>query len=138
MKIKAIIVAAGRGTRIKSRIPKALMLLAGQPLFLHALKIFQKNVKIAGTILVVPDGFEARFRRLSKKVQGRKEIKIVIGGESRRDSVRHGLAELDADTDYVLIHDAARPFVTTRVNDSFLSAMALPSICAATSHATLW
>ncbi len=97
-------------------VPKQFLALGGLPLLVHALRVLEASSAIHGVILavsqtereycldqvVVPHGF--------KKVS-----KIVAGGEHRQDSVRHALAEVDRETEIVLVHDAVRPFLTERM-----------------------
>jgi len=112
MKTGAIIVAGGMGTRLKARVPKALVKLDRQPLFTYALKIFVRSPLVDEIVLVVPKGREREFQSAIKRLGLKKNIQIVPGGKMRRDSVLQGLNALAATIDQVLIHDAARPFVT--------------------------
>jgi len=123
MKTDVIIVAAGMGTRLKARRPKALIRLAGQPLFLHSLKVFLRSPKVRGIILVVPRGHEKIFQSGVQQLRTNKKITIVIGGNERNISVRNGLAELSEDTDLVLIHDAARPLVSVELITRTIAAL---------------
>jgi len=115
MKIEVILAAAGKGERIGAGVPKALLPVGGKPLFLHSLKVFGASALIKGIVLVVPPAAVDKFSRAVAKSAVKKRIKIVRGGKERQDSVRNGLAALDADTDTVFIHDAARPFVTPKI-----------------------
>ncbi len=105
----AIIVAAGRGKRLGLKTPKALVPLAGRPLFLYSLNTFSRLPQITSLILVMPQGHNIPAGRLRKKFP--KLSAVVSGGRERADSVKAGLAALPAGIDLVLVHDAARPLV---------------------------
>ena len=111
--IAAIIVAAGSGTRLKSKIPKGFVKLGGKPLFLHSLLTFVKHADINELIVVVPRMFVGTVKKIITKIPCRKKISIVEGGKERWQSVENGVAATEAE--FVLVHDAARPFVTAEV-----------------------
>ena len=101
MKVSVVLLAAGLGRRMGASKPKAFLSLGGRPLFSHSHQTFLSMKEIRQVVLVVPPGIG---------VEGG-----VIGGARRQDSVLRGLREVDSDADVVLIHDAARPFVTPEV-----------------------
>lgn len=109
MKAGAILLAAGRGRRMKSVRPKALLPLRGRPLFLHALAAFLAVPSIRRIVLAVPAGLERGFAR---KLPRGACVTIVRGGRRRQDSVARALAAMPSDVDIVAVHDAARPLVT--------------------------
>jgi 2-C-methyl-D-erythritol 4-phosphate cytidylyltransferase len=98
MKVSVVLLAAGSGRRMGGSKPKAFLTLGGRPLYRHALETFRAMREVRQIILVVPKGI---------KVPG-----SIEGGSRRQDSVQKGLREVDPAADVVLIHDAARPFVT--------------------------
>lgn len=115
MKTIAIIVAGGKGKRMKrpkSRYPhlrgKQFLKIAGKPMIEWTLSAFQKSKVIDGIILVVAKEALAKARQLRFS----KIIKVVAGGAERSDSVKNGLKELPDSTNFVVIHDGARPAVT--------------------------
>jgi len=112
--IDTIIVAAGSGSRLGFPIPKAFVPLAGKPLLSWSLDIFLNHPSIRKVILVVP---QPMLDETASKF-GSARVSCVIGGSERWESVRNGVNASDAD--FVLIHDAARPFVTVTVIDSIL------------------
>lgn len=112
MKLQVILVAAGSGSRLKVSKPKPLVLLKGKPLVEHSLAVFQASRSVNSIVLVVHSDFINDFRKLVEKRNFKKVGMIVAGGETRSDSVGHGLSCVDGDTDVVMVHDAARPFVT--------------------------
>ena len=115
MKIQAVIPAAGVGARLKSVLPKPLVLLGGKPVIFYSLNAFQKCSLIQSVILVVPRRYLAVFEKNIRQYRLTKVTKIIAGGATRRESVWRGLCMTDADTRLVVIHDAARPFVTLRL-----------------------
>ncbi len=113
-RITAIVLAAGRGRRMGSRIQKQYMQLAGQPLICHALRAFEQS-PVDDIILVCGSGEEEYCRREIVDAYGFAKVRAVIpGGAERYDSVYAGL-KAAAGCDYVLIHDGARPCVTEEI-----------------------
>lgn len=118
MKIKertaAIVLAGGSGSRMNSDTKKQYIEIQGKPLIFYALNAFE-NSCIEKVIFVTAPGDEEYCRiNIVKKFDFSKVIKIVPGGKERYNSVFNGLRSLK-DTDYVLIHDGARPFITTDI-----------------------
>ncbi|MDP8266303.1 MAG: 2-C-methyl-D-erythritol 4-phosphate cytidylyltransferase [Candidatus Aceula meridiana] len=112
MKIQVLLAAAGLGTRLKAGQAKALIPLKGKPLFCYSLEIFEKSNLIESVIIMVPQGEKEPFQEEVDKHGFKKVKEIVAGGERRCDSVLTGLQNSDDDTEFVVIHDAARPFIT--------------------------
>lgn len=112
MKSGVVIVAAGEGKRLGAEIPKAFFLLEGKPLYQYSLSLFQSHSEIEDVVLVVP----ATYADLSVK-----GATVVVGGATRQDSVRNGIKGLKKSCDWVLVHDAARPFVTKESIDRLLN-----------------
>jgi 2-C-methyl-D-erythritol 4-phosphate cytidylyltransferase len=113
MHVNAIIVAAGKGERMGVSLPKAFLSLAGMPLLIYALRNVGRSSIITKLVLVIASEREALCRELLATYGpfGTSVI-LVHGGPERQDSVRLGLAALDPECDIVVIHDAARPFVS--------------------------
>lgn len=111
----AVIVAAGRSSRMGEGPRKQFRLLAGRPVLAHTLDVFEQSALIGGLVLVVPPGDENRVRREIVDGFGYRKVQAVVGGGAeRQDSVRAGLEALP-ECDVVLIHDAVRPFVDERL-----------------------
>ena len=110
-KVSAIILAAGSGSRFGEK--KQFKKLNGKPIWIYSLNTFIQSKCINELILVFPkDSLETLkqsqvFTSLNKK----NNIKLVSGGESRRDSVLNGLKAVKKINDVICIHDAARPFI---------------------------
>ncbi len=109
-----IIVAAGSGTRLGLSTPKAFVPLAGKPMLLYSFDKFTKHPGTGNIILVVPEKLVAEVGR---EFVG-DNVSVVPGGAERWESVRNGVAAATAE--WVLVHDAARPFVTNAVIDTLL------------------
>lgn len=122
MKIQAVIPAAGVGTRFRSHIPKPLVLIKGKPIIWHTLKIFQENPLVDSIIVVGNKKYLPSFAKVVRQNKFTKVKKIIPGGATRRESVGRGLNALDFDTEIVAIHDAARPFVTSKLINQAIAA----------------
>ncbi len=114
MKTVAIIVAGGKGTRIKGSLPKQFLMLEGRPIVAHAIEKFENCKLIDEIILVVPEDYLGySTQKVIDKYGFRKADKIVPGGEERQDSVYAGLKACPAGTSIVAIHDAVRPLISS-------------------------
>ncbi len=111
-KVQAIIPAAGMGTRFKAAKDKPLVLLKGKPLIYFTLLAFERCPQVHSVIVVVKKTSVAEFGRLIKRFAFKKVVRVIPGGQQRHDSVRCGLAQIDADTRWVIVHDGARPLVS--------------------------
>src|SRR5690348_15542680 len=112
----AVVPAAGRGLRMGGATPKQFLTLGGLPILVHALRVLEGSTAVTDIILTVPAADrEYCLNEIVARYKFHKITKVVLGGEQRQDSVRHGLAELDQDVDVVLIHDAVRPFLTAEM-----------------------
>jgi len=105
----AIIVAAGKGTRMGANVDKLWLEVAGRPVIAHAWKQFDDAKCIDEIILVVRDGMQEPFSELAVKFNFQKPFRLIVGGVERQDSVWNGLAAVSARTKIVAIQDAARP-----------------------------
>lgn len=107
----AIVLAAGRGKRFASGVSKPLVKIGSQPLIIYCLKALGEHPSIKDIVVVVnTENKEAVVSQIAR-YRIAKISAVVIGGVLRQDSVRCGLKAIGADTDLVLIHDAARPFI---------------------------
>lgn len=109
----AVIVAAGSGLRAGGEKPKQYQLLGNKPVLRHTLETFTTHPLIAKTVTVIGDGHDALFFEATK---GLELGAPVTGGASRQESCRLGIeACANEAPDAVLIHDAARPFISHAV-----------------------
>lgn len=113
MKCTAIILAAGQGKRMKTKVQKQFLMLQGKPLLYYSLACFQKSDEIQDIVVVTgKESIDYCRSEIIEKYGFTKVKSIAEGGKERYDSVYAGLEACSADTDYVFIHDGARPFVT--------------------------
>ncbi len=105
----AIIVAAGRGTRMGAGIDKLFLQLAGLPVVAHTWKRFDSHPQIDHIVLVVRAGMDSAFEELAASLSLTKPFTFALGGAERQDSVWNGIAALPAECDLVAIQDGARP-----------------------------
>src|SRR2546422_1065021 len=105
----AIIVAAGKGTRMGPDRDKLFLELNGYPLVVHTWQRVEQAECIDEIVLVVRDGMQSAFSELAEKHKLRKTFRVVVGGKERQDSVWNGLEAVSGQTEIVAIQDAARP-----------------------------
>jgi 2-C-methyl-D-erythritol 4-phosphate cytidylyltransferase len=105
----AILVAAGKGTRMGPGVEKLFLEVAGRPVVAHTWQRFSDAKCIDEVVLVVRDGMQPVFTALAAKYGLRKPHRFVVGGAERQDSVWNGLEALSPETEIVAIQDAARP-----------------------------
>jgi len=117
----AIVVAAGKGTRLGGDRPKQFLQLAGVPVIIHTLKQFERSKRINEVIMVLPAEDTAGFESLAQKFELSKVRRIVAGGSTRAQSVRNGLAAI-VDAEIVAVHDGVRPLVTPEEIDEVVGA----------------
>jgi 2-C-methyl-D-erythritol 4-phosphate cytidylyltransferase len=107
--ISAIIVAAGKGTRMGAKGDKLFLELGGCPIVAHTWRRFDEAECIDELRLVVREGMQGAFAELAEKHGFRKKFALVAGGKERQESVWNGLETLSPETEIVAIQDAARP-----------------------------
>ena len=107
--VSAIIVAAGRGTRMGPDRDKLFLEVSGRPVVAHTMRRFDHAREIEEIVLVVREGMQGAFKELAAQCQLTKKFHIVAGGAERQDSVWSGLAALSPDCQVVCIQDGARP-----------------------------
>ena len=131
--LSAVVVAAGRSQRMG--FDKLLTPLGGRPLLLHTLERLQRTEVPAEIILVIRPGSEAEMEAVIAPLRERGSIRLVPGGAQRQDSVYAGLQAISDASEFVLVHDAARPFVTKELIDTVLAAAKLSdaAVCGAPS-----
>ena len=117
--IDAIIVAAGSGARLGAELPKAFVSLAGRPMYVYSLLQFAAHTSVGRIIAVVPEAMVDETRIAIKDLGIAKEILVVAGGKHRWRSVQNGVNASAAE--WVMIHDAARPFVSTAVIEAVIA-----------------
>ena len=111
----AIVLAAGQGKRMHSKVQKQFLEIQGYPVLYYSLRCFQESPLIQDIILVTGEESISYCKEEIVQKYGFTKVSAVIpGGKERYDSVYAGLCECK-DCEYVLIHDGARPFVTEEI-----------------------
>ena len=113
MMTAALIVAAGKSTRMGSGTDKLFLELNGLPVVAHTWRTFDSAECIEEIVLVIRDGMQSDFEKLGAKLALKKRLRFAAGGKERQDSVWNGLEALAPNTDIVAIQDAARPCTTS-------------------------
>src|ERR1043165_8549579 len=106
----ALIVAGGKGTRIKSKIPKQFLELNGLPILIHTINAFLRYSENVKVILVLPEDDFETWAALCKKHNFTQSLILQKGGDTRFQSVKNGLEKISGDG-LVAIHDGVRPLV---------------------------
>jgi len=123
-RIAALIVAAGVGARAGGERPKQYQSVAGKPIICHSVVALLAHPAISAVQVVMHPEHAAYYRETFPESQAQL-LPPIHGGAQRTDSVRAGLKALVAHSpDYVLIHDAARPFLSSAVIDRIVAALA--------------
>ena len=118
MQVTALIVAAGSGSRLGGGVPKQYRSLGGKAVLAHAVDALASHPRIGAVRVVIGAGQELLAQdALGSRATG----DLIVGGAERVDSVRAGLAAVGGD--FVLVHDAARPFCPPEVIDRLLAAL---------------
>jgi 2-C-methyl-D-erythritol 4-phosphate cytidylyltransferase len=114
MSAGAILLCAGKGERLGRGSPKALVPLAGRPLFTHGLEALERCPAIEGIVLVGPKAKLEPALAAMSPAPG-KVVGVTEGGRERQDSVARGLATLPRTFDVVVVHDSARALASTEM-----------------------
>lgn len=129
MKNTAIVLAGGRGSRMKSETPKQYLLIDGKPVLYYSLNVFQKCSRIDEIILVCGrDDIEKCQRDIVDYYGFSKVRRVVPGGQERYHSVYEGLKAAE-ECGYILIHDGARPFIDEAMLNRILDELPVCRAC---------
>jgi 2-C-methyl-D-erythritol 4-phosphate cytidylyltransferase len=110
--LSVIIPAAGMGKRMGGDVNKQFMLLAGVPILVHTLRIFQECERVERIVVVTSQHSIEKVNGYVHKWNLSKIVNVIVGGEHRQDSVSKGLQDLSRfENTIVMIHDAVRPCV---------------------------
>ena len=133
MRAAAVLLAAGRGERLGTDLPKGFVELAGRPLLSYAVEAVRGCHDIDSVAVAVPVGYEDR----ALEIAGPRGVDVVLGGASRQASVENSLSiflsDLSPLPEAVVVHDVARPLATSELFDRVLAALegadgAIPAI----------
>lgn len=128
-KCTAIVLAAGQGKRMNSNIQKQFLEVKGYPVLYYSLKCFQESSLIQDIILVTGKDVVSYCKEEIVEKYGFSKVSAVIeGGKERYDSVYAGLLACE-NSDYVFIHDGARPFITEEILERGLNGVKKTGAC---------
>ena len=116
-----VLPAGGLGKRMGADKPKQLLPLGGKPLWKHTVDLFLAHPRIGTVVLVVPAEWRSHFEQALESDSLNGSVVLVNGGAERWQSVRHGVEALPSEAEYVLVHDVARPFLSTAIVDAVLA-----------------
>lgn len=131
----AVVLAAGRGSRMKSDIPKQYMMLEGKPLICHCLEVLEKSTVIDQVVLVTGSGETSYMKETIVERYGYQKVTVVIEGGSERYlsvycALEH-LAQRSMRCDYVFIHDGVRPYLEEELLGRLYDAVQQEGACIA-------
>ena len=118
----AVIVAAGKGTRMGSGLDKIFLEVAGLPVVGHAWLKFDRHPEIDEIVMVIREDAREQFEQLAGQLDLAKPHTLIAGGTERQDSVMNGLAAVHAECELVAIHDGARPCTSAGIISETLAA----------------
>lgn len=118
MHVTAIIAAGGTGRRLGADVPKQLLAVGGVPILQRSVEAFLSHPEISDVVVALPSSMA------SAPPAWLKGVRVVAGGDSRQASVANAFDEVLATSDVVLVHDAARPFVSEDVISRAIAAAA--------------
>jgi 2-C-methyl-D-erythritol 4-phosphate cytidylyltransferase len=113
--VVAIVPAAGSGERLGAGVPKAMALLAGEPILAHAVRALVAERRVGLVVLAAPEGLEDAMAEVAAGHSGGVPVVAVTGGATRAESVALALAVVPEGFDVALVHDAARCLVPSDV-----------------------
>jgi 2-C-methyl-D-erythritol 4-phosphate cytidylyltransferase len=112
-KVTALVLGAGRGTRMGGKVDKQFLKINEHPILAYTLAKFQNHPAIDNIVVVTAEKDLAYCRNeIVEKYRFSKVSHIIPGGEERQDSVLAGLLALDQETEWVAVHDGVRPLIT--------------------------
>ena len=124
MIVDIVVAAGGQGRRLGSAVAKQWLSIGDRTIFERSVAACAASPRVRGIVVVVPGGDVEHARTLAAGAAGDKLLHVVAGGARRQDSVAAGVAALPGDADVVLVHDAARPFVTGAIIGRVIDAAA--------------
>ncbi|MCF6135849.1 MULTISPECIES: 2-C-methyl-D-erythritol 4-phosphate cytidylyltransferase [Thermoactinomyces] len=110
MSVGVVVPAAGMGKRMGTREPKQFLTFHGQPILIHTLALFESFPEIDEMVVVADQKEIGRTQKMIRGAGLQKVTHVVPGGKERQESVYLGLKKIS--TDWVMVHDAVRPFVS--------------------------
>jgi 2-C-methyl-D-erythritol 4-phosphate cytidylyltransferase/2-C-methyl-D-erythritol 2,4-cyclodiphosphate synthase len=123
MNLFALIMAGGTGERFGTGSPKQLATLHGRAMIAWSAEVLARSPRVAGLVIVTAPGVEVSLREVLPEAAARKVRGVVTGGATRQESVFNGLQNLPREATHVLIHDAARPCLSSALLDRVVAAL---------------
>jgi 2-C-methyl-D-erythritol 4-phosphate cytidylyltransferase len=111
----AIIVAGGKGSRMKSEVPKQFMLLRKKPVLYYSIKAFIDAFEDIKIILVLPEEYIGKGQEIIDGFFDNTRFRICAGGRTRFHSVKNGLALIEDKESVIFVHDGVRCLVTQKL-----------------------
>lgn len=130
MKYTAIVLAAGKGKRMKSDVSKQFMMLHGKPVICYALEAFEKSAVDQIILVTGADDIAYCQQEIVDRYGFKKVTEVVAGGKERYHSVWNGI-QAAGDSDYVLIHDGARAFIDQETITRCMEDVVISKACVA-------
>jgi 2-C-methyl-D-erythritol 4-phosphate cytidylyltransferase/2-C-methyl-D-erythritol 2,4-cyclodiphosphate synthase len=122
--LAVIVVAAGRGERLKASAPKAFVEINGRTILEHSLSPISALVDLAQVVIAAPSSHLAEATEIANSVLNTDAtLDVVVGGDTRQQSIANALAVVGEDIDIVLVHDAARAFASTQLFERVAAAV---------------
>src|SRR5437588_11846072 len=121
-KFAVVLPAAGRSSRFKDKEKKPFATLDGRAVWLRAAELFVTRADVAQCLLIIAPEDMEKFRLRYTANIAFMNVKVVPGGRERFESVANALAQVAPEVEYVAVHDAVRPCVTTELIDSVFAA----------------
>ncbi len=134
MQIDALILSGGTGTRMGADCPKQFLPLAGICVLKRTVQAFCAHPDISRVLVVSGDSFLEETNSILREIDSKKLLPAVCGGNTRQESSYRGLCALENEkisSDYVLIHDAARPLVSQEVISRCIETVIAHGACTA-------
>jgi len=114
-----LFLSGGKGLRTNKNIPKQYISIAGKPMFIHSLEKFDRIEGISEIVIVCEKNYIEYIRNICKQFNIKKKIFFADAGNTRQQSVYNGLKIIR--TPSVIIHEAARPFITIEEIENLIS-----------------
>jgi 2-C-methyl-D-erythritol 4-phosphate cytidylyltransferase len=118
--VGVIIVAGGSGTRARGAELKQFRWIAGKPMLLHSIQLFQERADVAMVVAVLPREYAADPPAWIFQCDTERLL-ISVGGTARSDSVKNGLEDVDESCTLIVVHDAARPLITSALAERVIA-----------------
>lgn len=131
MQTAVIVLAAGAGRRMGAKVNKVFLDLAGVPVLLHSLQVFEQSAAVSQIIVAVAADEVEQVHKLIREGGISKAKTVVEGGSTRLRSVAAALPYVSCTADYVAIHDGARPLLCQEDFANVLAAAKAPDVVGA-------